>query len=248
MREAWRDLLAPQRHDLSNQRLGVILAFVAGAANAGGFLVVGRYTSHMSGIVASMANDLAAHAWPAALSGLALVAAFTCGAAGTAVMVNLARRSQLHSVYALPILVEALLLSLLGMLGSHLASFDELTVPVAALLLCFMMGLQNALITKASDAIIRTTHVTGMVTDLGIELGKLFYWNRHPEDQATPKVLANRPKMRILALLLGAFFGGGLAGAWGFANLGFIFVAPFVLLLLALAWPHLAADLQGRKL
>jgi uncharacterized membrane protein YoaK (UPF0700 family) len=170
------------------------------------------------------------------------------GAATTAVLVNLARRRHWHSVYALPILLEALLLSLLGLLGSHLASLDEFTVPVAALLLCFMMGLQNALITKASDAIIRTTHVTGMVTDLGIELGKLFYWNRHPEDQETPKVLANRPKMRILALLLAAFFSGGLAGAWGFAHLGFIFVAPFVLLLLALAAPHLAADLRGQTL
>jgi uncharacterized membrane protein YoaK (UPF0700 family) len=248
MRNAWRDLLAPERHDLSNQRLGVILAFVAGAANAGGFLVVGRYTSHMSGIVASMANDLAANALPAACSGLALVAVFMLGAASTAVLVNLARRRHWHSVYALPILLEALLLSLLGLLGSHLANLDEFTVPVAALLLCFMMGLQNALITKASDAIIRTTHVTGMVTDLGIELGKLFYWNRHSEDQETPKVLANRPKMRILALLLAAFFGGGLAGAWGFAHWGFIFVAPFVLLLLALAAPHLAADWRGRTL
>lgn len=42
----------------ANRRLGAVLAFVAGAVNAGGFLAVQRYTSHMTGIVSGIADDL----------------------------------------------------------------------------------------------------------------------------------------------------------------------------------------------
>ena len=53
-----RRLTSPQRTDDANRRLGQSLAFVAGAANAGGFLAVKQYTSHMSGIVSAMADDI----------------------------------------------------------------------------------------------------------------------------------------------------------------------------------------------
>ena len=54
-----RAFTKPERTDEANRRLGRSLAFVAGAANAGGFLAVGQYTSHMSGIVSSMADNMA---------------------------------------------------------------------------------------------------------------------------------------------------------------------------------------------
>lgn len=67
----------------------------------------------------------------------------------------------------------------------------------------FTMGLQNALITKLSHAEIRTTRVTGLVTDIGIELGKLMYWNRTSgEAGQLPPVIANRGRLALLALLL----------------------------------------------
>ena len=53
-----RGLTSPSRTDSANRRLGCALAFVAGAANAGGFLAVGQYTSHMSGLVSSIAERL----------------------------------------------------------------------------------------------------------------------------------------------------------------------------------------------
>ncbi|EWS63131.1 putative membrane protein [Hydrogenophaga sp. T4] len=42
----------------ANRQLGGLLAFVAGAANAGGFLAIQRYTSHMTGIVSEIADNL----------------------------------------------------------------------------------------------------------------------------------------------------------------------------------------------
>jgi uncharacterized membrane protein YoaK (UPF0700 family) len=81
------------------------------------------------------------------------------------------------------------------------------------------MGLQNAIVTKASRAEIRTTHVTGLVTDIGIELGKLAYWNR---DSIAGRVTADRQRLALLSSLLAMFLCGGIAGAFGFKYLGFI--------------------------
>lgn len=45
-----RRLIGSERSDTANRHLGFALAFVAGAINAGGFLAVQQYTSHMTGI------------------------------------------------------------------------------------------------------------------------------------------------------------------------------------------------------
>jgi hypothetical protein len=74
--------------------------------------------------------------------------------------------------------------------------------------------------------------VTGIVTDLGIELGKLVYWNA---DRDQPKVLANRERLRVLGTLLFCFFAGGVAGAIGFKRIGFLSTAPLAALLCILA-------------
>ena len=52
----WTDI--DNRTLQTNARLGAVLAFVAGAINAGGFLAVGTYTSHMTGIISSVADHL----------------------------------------------------------------------------------------------------------------------------------------------------------------------------------------------
>jgi uncharacterized membrane protein YoaK (UPF0700 family) len=170
-----RALTSPHRTDISNRRLGRSLAFVAGAVNAGGFFAVGQYTSHMSGIVSALADNAALGQMTLILAGLASLAAFFLGAATSAVLINWGRRRGAHSRYALPLVLEAALLLAFGLAGARLAAQGHIEATVA--LLCFVMGLQNAIVTKISLAEIRTTHVTGLVTDIGIELGKLFYWN-----------------------------------------------------------------------
>lgn len=132
----------------------------------------------MTGVVSSMADHLELGAWDVAAAGASAMFAFLAGAACTASMVNFGRRHRLHSEYAGPLLLEAALLLTFGLLGSRLAQLHAYFAPITVMLLCFTMGLQNALITKLSHAAIRTTHVTGIVTDIGIELGKPLDWNR----------------------------------------------------------------------
>nr|WP_315399617.1 YoaK family protein [uncultured Duganella sp.] len=238
-----RALTGPHRTDISNRRLGRALAFVAGAVNAGGFFAVGQYTSHMSGIVSALADNAALGETALLLAGLASLLAFFLGAATSAILINWGRRRGAHSRYALPLTLESALLLAFGLMGSRLALHGHLPATVA--LLCFVMGLQNAIVTKVSRAEIRTTHVTGLVTDIGIELGKLLYWNG--DGGTGERVVADRDRLSLLCSLLGAFLAGGLAGAFGFKYLGFAATVPLALAVLTLAIIPLFDDLSTAR-
>jgi uncharacterized membrane protein YoaK (UPF0700 family) len=242
-----RGFTRPQRTDQNNRRLGRCLAFIAGAANAGGFLAVGQYTSHMSGVVSALADNLSLGDIGLVIAGLSSLSAFTAGAATSAVLINWGRRRRAQSEYALPLMLEAALLLCFGLLGSHLENDRILFVPATVALLCFVMGLQNAIITKISKAEIRTTHVTGLVTDIGIELGKLLYWNLSADGPGVSAVRADRSKLFLLASLLGMFFIGGLVGAMGFKYVGFISTVPLSAFLIVLAVVPLVDDLVSQR-
>ncbi len=238
-----RRLAGSARTQSTNRQLGLSLAFVAGAVNAGGFMVVGGYTSHMTGIVSAMADSVALGRLGLVLTGIGAVIAFLAGAASSAMLINWARRQQLQSEYALSLLLEAGLLLVFGLMGARMDGWQWFAVPATLLLLCYVMGLQNAMITKVSRAEIRTTHVTGIVTDLGIELGKWLYWNQAVDGQ---RVVADRAKMRLLSAMLLMFFGGGVVGALGFTHLGFVSTIPLAAVLLVLAVVPVWDDLVRR--
>ncbi|WP_116602927.1 DUF1275 domain-containing transporter [Cupriavidus alkaliphilus] len=239
-----RTLTGKERSPGSNRQLAGYLTFVAGATNAGGFLAVHQYTSHMSGVVSAMADGLALGSLWLMLDGLGALLSFLAGAACSAVLVNWGRRERLQSEYALPLMLEATLLVCFGLLGSNFEQHEWLFVPATVMVLCYIMGLQNALVTKLSNAEIRTTHVTGMVTDIGIELGKLFFWNLSRADSSKPPVLANRHKLKVLVTLVTLFFAGGVIGALGFKHIGFSATIALATLLLALAAVPVLDDIR----
>lgn len=238
-----RRLTDRKRTKHANRQLGLSLAFVAGAANAGGFLAVQQYTSHMTGIASSMAGNLALGSTELALGGLGGLLSFVAGASTSTLLINFSRRRRLHGQYALPLLLEALLLLCFGVLGTRLMEIPGFYIPLTVMLLCFIMGLQNAIITKISNAEIRTTHITGMVTDIGIELGKLIYVNRSALPDQEP-VRANRERLRINALLVGCFLFGSAIGAFGFSHFGFLSTVPLAALLMLLAALPILDDLR----
>lgn len=206
-----RHLTGHHRTGTSNRVLGLLLAFNAGAVNAGGFLVVNLYTSHMTGFLSMLADNLV-------LCNLRCSAQFTITA------------------------VVALLMLVFGLVGAITLDWrTPFSVPMTVLLLSFIMGLQNATVTKMSSSQIRTTHMTGVVTDLGIELGKLLYWNR-TGTALENQVRSNHARLRLFAGLVAMFLIGGIAGAAGFKHVGFVFVVPLALVLLALSLPPLWAD------
>ena len=221
------------RNKTLDRQMAWSLAFVAGATNAGGFLAVHMYTSHMSGTVSRVADEFALGHTVAALGAWSCIFFFGLGAATTSFLVSLGRRHRFKSHYAFALAVEGVLLLIFGMLGPHLDHISEFTLPATVILLCFTMGMQNAIVTTISNAEVRTTHMTGVVTDLGIELSRLFYFN-FDRSRKVKQIVANRDKIKLHGLILAAFLGGGLVGALGFKHIGFkvtIFLAGFLFLL-----------------
>ncbi|MBA8882086.1 uncharacterized membrane protein YoaK (UPF0700 family) [Phyllobacterium myrsinacearum] len=239
-----RQLTSHDRRDDTDFQLACILTFVAGAVNAGGFLAVNQYTSHMSGIVSAMADNLVLGSFDLLLAGFGAFISFVAGAGVSAMLVNWGRRRKLHSTFAIPILVEAFLLLCFALTRKGLSQHNWLIIPATIMLLCFIMGLQNAVITKLSNARIRTTHVTGMATDLGIELGKLLYWNASGVNSSSGPVLADRARLKVHATLIALFFIGGVIGAFGFKFAGFAAAAALSLILVVTAAVPLSDDLR----
>lgn len=224
-----RRLTGSKRTESANRHLARYLAFVAGAANAGGFLAVRQYTSHMSGVVAAIADNFALGSLRLVLDGLGAFLSFLMGAFLTTVFIRWARLRGLESEYALPLLAEGALLIVFGFTGKVFVGGRVLGT---VMLLCFTMGLQNAIITKLSNAVIRTTHLTGMVTDIGIALGRIVFNTSTGTGEAIKSEVA---VLRLLSSLIGLFFVGGVIGAFGFKHVGFFFTLPLSAGLMLLA-------------
>jgi uncharacterized membrane protein YoaK (UPF0700 family) len=242
----FKGLAARDRTQRSNLRLVALLASVAGAINAGGFFAVKQYTSHMSGIWASLVNEIVLGNLLLVCAGLSLLLSFIFGAVTTTIMIDWARGKKMHSELACPILLESMLILGFGMLGANLDGSNKALVPGIILLLCFVMGLQNAIVNEASSADIRTTHMTGVLTDLGMELGRLMYWKSIPAANAFNFADADWKKLRVHLTILGFFFSGAVVGAISFRWIGFYTTIPVAAFLILVALPPLLQDIGKR--
>ncbi|WP_134678506.1 YoaK family protein [Paracoccus ravus] len=227
-----RVLVGHRRSAGSDFVLATILAFVAGAANAGGFFALGQYTSHMTGYLSQIPDHLVSGDMPVAATAALAIAAFIAGAGFSSLLINWARMWVGRRQYALPIAIQGLFLLCFAWGGIFTSAAGRL---FALACLCFIMGMQNATITKISSARVRTTHATGMATDIGIELGRLACRILMPRAGIGP----DPAKMKILLTLIGAFLLGGITGALGYAAIGFFFSLPLALLLLGMSLPAL---------
>ncbi|MDR6267625.1 YoaK family protein [Roseobacter sp. N2S] len=209
--------------------LAGLLSSTAGALNAVGFLIAGSFTANMTGNISASADQLANGAVLVSLSFLGLVVAFICGAGMAALVIQTGERRQIRSVYALAIAAEAMILLLLGatLVLSSAAAFSMGHETFLVIVLSFVMGLQNAVTTMISRARVRTTHVSGMATDIGIELAALVGEQGARRDAGE--------KLKLHSLTLACFAIGGVCGALVFQLVGsWLFViAAAVLLLIA---------------
>lgn len=205
--------------------LAGLLSSIAGALNAVGFLIAGTFTANMTGNISAFADNFANGAVVMSMSFLGLVAAFICGASIAALVIQAGEKRNLRSIYSLAITAEAVILLLLGTV--LILSFAHPHETFLVIILSFVMGLQNAVTTMISRARVRTTHVSGMATDIGIELAALVGDAKSRKDAS--------PKLKLHSLTLASFAIGGVCGALLFQLVGsWLFViAAFVLLLIA---------------
>ena len=248
--DLWRRIwlvTGPDRTALRNFHLANLLALHAGLLNSVGFVATatyspdatGIYASHMTGLTAMVADHLVFGDFRLVTMGVLAIASFVLGAMSCALIFNWSRRRGLRSRYSAVLVLESTLVLLLGGLAERVTWEHHLWLFVP--ILCYTMGLQNAIVTKASDAQIRTTHVTGMVTDIGIELGKLIY---RPSRADLEPVVADVTKLTHHITIVFLFFFGGALGAAGYLWIGYYALIPAALFLFILALPPLVADFR----
>ena len=199
----------------SRSRLAVGLSWVAGYTNVITLVAAGQTVSHQTGNTTHLGEQLGHallggdQAMAEAAYFAALVAAFGVGAFASGLITDAARRAGRRSPFALPLTVEVLLLAIVAILMRHGGPATAITL-VAAL----AMGLQNATITRISGAVVRTTHLTGVVTDLGLELSTLAAGLFDNRGRRAWRTTLRQPGVRR-ALLLAAIVASFLAGAIG---------------------------------
>ena len=212
----------PSRSSQQNRLLAGYLALIGGFVNSAGFLLIGSFTSHVTGNVGRVANDLAAGQLHAAAGALTMIFAFFTGAFAASMAIESDFFRKVPYAYGFALFCEGALL-VVFMLLSRLTGGDHPRLQDAeAALLCAAMGMQNSLVTRISGAVVRTTHLTGVVTDLGIESARWFRWWRgslaervhmrlsfgHPSPEK-PSIV----KLVLLATIAGSFIVGAIAGA-----------------------------------
>ena len=190
----------PERTAQQNRILAAYLACIGGFVNSVGFVLVGNFPSHVTGNVGRLASALA-HGVPAGAI-LAMIIAFFGGAIVSTLIIEGASGVHRARGYGAALSLEGALLVLVGALASH----DLL----ATLGLSAAMGMQNSMVTRLSGAVVRTTHLTGVVTDLGIEVARWMRWGLARERDGTAP---SGTRLVLLGTVAGSFTIGAVAGA-----------------------------------
>ena len=111
-------IAAHRRSDFSDRILATILAAIAGCANAGGFILLGSYTSHMTGYLSQLADQVALQNLALAMKSVLAIGLFVSGAATSAFLINWARRHARARQYTLPIGLQGALFVVLAAVGA----------------------------------------------------------------------------------------------------------------------------------
>ncbi|HQY64808.1 MAG TPA: YoaK family protein, partial [Polyangiaceae bacterium] len=217
--------------------LWVVLAFSAGAVNAAALAACQRFVSHVTGTVTRVGADYGSAYL--LLDYAAVLGAFVVGAMSSFWMLDGRRLRGKAPFVGLPLAMVAMILALVAALG-RFGAFGPFGKTVETPgdflmlgLLAFAMGLQNASVASTSGMIVRTTHMTGPLTDLSIALGAYL-------STAAPADLRERARAGIVlrgAKIL-AFIAGALVASIAATRLeyltflipaGFVAVAAYVL-------------------
>ena len=195
------------------------LAGTAGFINSVALGFFRTPVSHMTGAVSQFGMDSADGRWLDSFATATIILGFLIGAALNGVIVGALRLIPGRS-YGVALIVEG---ALLGLATALLMNQHRMALPAISM----ACGLQNAMSSSYCGLMIRTTHVTGIVTDIGVMLG---HWLRHRQIEGW--------KVRFLTTVAVSFG----AGCW-IGQLADVRIGP-----VCLAFPALGCVLAGSVL
>ncbi len=193
-----------------NLRIATVLSFSAGIVNVTGFLAFNQLTTNVTGHFALFINDVSNFEFWKGTVYFLYIFSFLFGSFLSSFLIEKYRENRRLNVFVIPTIIESLILIGIGVVSNGI----NITSPnLIVCLLLFVMGLQNSFVTKISNAVVRTTHLTGLFTDLGIDISQLFF----PKVHTQRALLKANIKLRLYIILF--FFAGGLVGGFFYSKL-----------------------------
>lgn len=227
-----------------------LLSFNAGCINAGGFLATGKFVSHVTGFATLFGVDLIEDRPESSLAILSVPLFFLFGSFISGMLIDrpIHYKKKPHFDYVMGLSAICLFLATGGgiVILSHIGSFGQVfkleQVYILLALLCLACGLQNGAVTTASGSTIRTTHLTGITTDLGLGIARLVT-HRGNKTHFDHEVRTNSIRFGSIA----SFVLGSAVGTWFFVVLGYRgFIIPGLISTYA-AWHGRRAKMAAHR-
>lgn len=205
-------------------RNAILLSFVAGIVNIVGFLDIAQLTTNVTGHFALFVNEINNGQYWQGINYVIYILFFLLGSFSSGLILGAFKKTKRVNVYIIPVIIEILILLTVIILKTKYPFNNSNTI---ADLLLFAMGMQNAYVTHISKAVVRTTHLTGLFTDLGIEMANFLIRRKEK------KGLNQQIKVHFFIILF--FFFGGIIGGLGYTFFDFkikiLYLAVFTLVL-----------------
>lgn len=222
-----------------NLEIAIVLSCVAGIVNVTGFLALSQLTTNVTGHFALFMSDVADFEFWRGTVYFLYIFSFLFGSFSSSFLIEKFRENRKLNVFVLPTIIESIILIAIAITSnSNTFNYPDLIV----CLLLFAMGLQNSFVTTISNAVVRTTHLTGLFTDLGIELSQLLFSKVYTNRKHIKKTV----KLRIYIICF--FFLGGLVGGFLFSRMGLklnTLILGAAILLISLFYDDLRCKLVG---
>jgi uncharacterized membrane protein YoaK (UPF0700 family) len=200
-----------------------LLSFNAGCVNAGGMLAAGRFVSHVTGFATLFGVHVAHGEFEAAIGILSVPISFLMGATIAGLLVDRQIYLGKKPHYDYVMLLSAVCLGLATLVGylnrwpAFGQNFHLKQTYFLLVLLCLASGLQNAAVTSSSGSSVRTTHLTGITTDLGLGIARRMTF-KGKDARSKKENEANLLRIGTIA----SFAMGSTVAAWLFIKIGYL--------------------------
>lgn len=197
-----------------NIRLGALTAFVAGMVNVASLLVFFAFTSNVTGHYAIVAAEVAKGNYFQVAVVFAWIFTFFLGSfTSNFLVINVSKWSR-YVAHSAPLVLEIMCLMAVGIYGQYFYQETLTETEFLLALMLFAMGLQNGLTASISNFAVKTTHLTGTTTDLGI----LFSMFLHKEYRENREMVG---KAKLLSAIAAAYLIGAVIAGVACVHIGF---------------------------
>jgi len=210
-----------------NLMLASSTALVSGITNVAGMIAFLAFTANITGHVANLAKHIVEQNYREIIVFLVWLLLFFTGAFLSSFIVRSLRHISNYRAHSVPVIIEIAVLLFVAIYGHNFYRETMLEREVVIGAIIFSMGLQNSLVSIISGGIIKTSHLTGLFTDLGGDIAEWF----HPKAKKTDAV---KNKIYIRLTILGFYVGGAVLGGCMFNIFDFaiFYAVPLILILI----------------